>query len=31
MKLFTIGESTLKKPMLMAVISTPENLAKLDR
>jgi hypothetical protein len=31
MKLINIGESTLKKPMIMAVISTPENLAKLDR
>jgi hypothetical protein len=31
LKLFTIGESTLKKPMIMAAISTPENLAKLDR
>ena len=31
MKLFTIGESTLKKPMIMAAISTPENLARLDR
>jgi hypothetical protein len=31
MKLFTIGESTLKKPMIMAVISTPDNLARLDR
>ncbi len=31
MKLLTIGESTLKKPMIMAVISTPENLARLDR
>jgi len=31
MKLFTIGESTLKKPIIMAAISTPENLAKLDR
>ena len=31
MKLFTIGESTQKKPMLMAAISTPENLARLDR
>ncbi len=31
MKLFTIGETTLKKPMIMAAISTPENLAKLDR
>ncbi len=30
-KLFTIGESILKKPMIMAAISTPENLAKLDR
>jgi hypothetical protein len=30
-KLFTIGESTLKKPMLMAAISSPENLARLDR
>ncbi len=31
MKLVTIGESTQKKPILMAVISTPENLAKVDR
>jgi len=31
MKLVTIGETTLKKPMIMAVISTPENLAKTDR
>ena len=31
MKLFTIGETTLKKPMIMAAISTPENLAKLDQ
>ncbi|MBN1938223.1 MAG: hypothetical protein JW843_01455 [Candidatus Aminicenantes bacterium] len=31
MKLLTIGETTLKKPMIMAVISAPENLAKLDR
>jgi len=31
MKIVTIGETTLKKPMIMAVISTPENLAKLDR
>ena len=31
LKLFTIGESVLKKPMIMAAISTPENLAKLDR
>ncbi len=30
-KLFTIGESTLKKPIIMAAISTPENLAKIDR
>ena len=30
-KLITIGESTLKKPMFMAIISTPENLAKVDR
>jgi hypothetical protein len=30
-KLFTIGDSVLKKPMIMAAISTPENLAKLDR
>ncbi len=30
-KLFTIGESVLKKPILMAAISTPENLANLDR
>ncbi len=31
LKLFTIGESTLKRPMIMAVISTEENLARLDR
>jgi hypothetical protein len=31
MKLFTIGESTQKRPLLLAAISTPENLAKLDR
>jgi hypothetical protein len=31
LQLFTIGESTLKKPMIMAVISTEENLAHLDR
>jgi hypothetical protein len=31
MKLFTIGESVQKRPMIMAAISTPENLAKLDR
>jgi hypothetical protein len=30
-KLFTIGESVLKKPMIMAAISSSENLAKLDR
>ncbi len=30
-KMFTIGESVLKKPMIMAAVSTPENLAKLDR
>jgi hypothetical protein len=30
-KLFTIGESVQKKPIIMAAISTPENLAKLDR
>jgi hypothetical protein len=30
-KLFTLGESVLKKPILMAAISTPENLANLDR
>ena len=30
-KLFTIGESVQKKPIFMAAISTPENLAKLDR
>jgi hypothetical protein len=31
LKLFTIGESVLKRPIVMAAISTPENLAKLDR
>jgi len=31
LKLFTIGESVLKKPIVMAAISSPENLAKLDR
>jgi len=31
LKLFTIGESTLKRPIIMAVISTEENLARLDR
>jgi hypothetical protein len=30
-KIFTLGESVLKKPILMAAISTPENLAKIDR
>jgi hypothetical protein len=30
-KLFTIGESVQKRPIIMAAISTPENLAKLDR
>ncbi len=30
-KLFTIGESTMKKPIFLAAISTEENLAKLDR
>jgi len=29
-KLLTIGESTLKKPMLMAVITSEKNMAKLD-
>lgn len=29
--LFTIGESVLKKPIVMAAISTPGNLARLDR
>lgn len=31
LKLFTIGETTMKKPMIMAAISTEANLAKLDR
>jgi hypothetical protein len=31
LKLFTIGESVQKKPLVMAAISTAENLAKLDR
>ncbi len=31
LKLFTIGESTLKRPMIMAVISAEENLARIDR
>jgi len=30
LKLLTIGESTMKKPMIMAVISSEENMAKLD-
>ena len=30
-KLFEIGKSTLGKTMIMAAISTPENLARLDR
>jgi hypothetical protein len=30
-KLFTIGESVQKRPIIMAAISTPENLARLDR
>jgi len=29
-KLFTIGESTMKKPLIMAVITSEENMAKLD-
>ncbi len=29
-KVLTIGESTLKKPMIMAVITAEENMAKLD-
>ncbi len=31
LKLFTIGESVLKRPIVMAAISTADNLAKLDR
>ncbi len=31
LKLFTIGTTTLKKPMIMAAISTEANLARLDR
>src|SRR4030067_1651444 len=31
LRLFTIGESTLKRPMIMAVITAAENMAKLDR
>jgi len=30
LQLFTIGESTLKKPMVMAVITSEENMARLD-
>jgi len=30
-ELFTIGESTLKKPIIMAVITAEENMPKLDR
>jgi hypothetical protein len=30
MKLLTIGESTMKKPMIMAVITAEENMGKLD-
>ncbi len=30
LQLFTIGESTLKKPMIMAVITSEENMARLD-
>jgi len=31
LQLFTIGESTLKRPMIMAVITAEENMANLDR
>jgi len=31
LKLYTIGESTQKKPMIMAVISSEDNLAKIDK
>jgi hypothetical protein len=31
LKLFTIGQSTLKKPIIMAAISSEDNIAKLDR
>ncbi|HSA96437.1 MAG TPA: M14 metallopeptidase family protein, partial [Acidobacteriota bacterium] len=31
LKLFTIGESVQKRPIIMAAISTAENLAKIDR
>ncbi len=30
-KVLTIGETTLKKPMIMAVISSEKNMAQLDR
>jgi hypothetical protein len=30
MKLLTIGETTMKKPMIMAVITAEENMVKLD-
>jgi hypothetical protein len=30
MKVLTVGQSTLKKPMIMAVITTEENMAQLD-
>ena len=30
LKLMTIGESTLKKPMIMAVITSEANMARLD-
>jgi hypothetical protein len=30
LKLLTIGESTMKKPIIMAVITAEENMAKLD-
>ena len=31
LQLVTIGESTLKRPMIMAVISAEENMSRLDR
>src|SRR4030043_247730 len=31
LQLFTIGESTLKRPMIMAVITAEQNMARLDR
>jgi hypothetical protein len=31
LELLTIGESTLKKPLIMAVISAEENMSRLDR